>query len=258
MEEKFEVFEEEKFNRILNLVEYVDPEAIMYYKKMILNISQKAVKSLSEGENIGYNNKDIQFYVIRTDNGMRESIKFVYENVLKGFRINLEIAPIEDYNFIVPEDEYGVEIQEEFKPKDIPLFIFSLSYLFLKENKSIGWEAYVQNFDDEYQVLCEKYINGKIKSQKHTMMGLNEVLEFAGDEEFYDEDEEDEIEDDVEFILLGEKSEYDEVIKELRLSALFKSEDVEIDEESGEPEVEVEFFDNEVDNVDDETDDYSL
>ena len=123
-----------------------------------------------------------------------------------------------------------------------------------KENK-YDWEVYVQPFEDIFQLISIKNINGEMAYQKLNEYSYKELSEFADDEE-YDEDDYCEDDEDIEFDGVAEYDEDGNLITQL-----FKEEDftnVGLDE-NGNPEIEVEFhveLPSEEDDLDDKTDYY--
>ena len=131
-----------------------------------------------------------------------------------------------------------------------PKFIFSLT--FSSKNKSLDCEVWIQPIEYSFEIVSAITLNGRQVSQNYITLSQAELIEYSNDEMEIREDDFEEDEDD-DIIVLSEE-EYDKLKKEL--NAVTMVDDVAIDESTGEPEVEIEFFDGDEDELDDITDNY--
>lgn len=262
MEDKYRIFEEEKFNKILDLITRVDNELAGKFKKVVSSLPKKLSNALGEGEDFSVFHKSYDADLLRIEDGAKDSLFFTYKNYDKKLKIEMSVFPFSELD--LDSDEVNFDYEEDNIPQedeeievDQPWFVFSLTFT-VDDKKGFDWEVYVQPYEDEYQVISIKNYNGEMINQKIEMLSYDEIIEFADDAE-YDEEEFEE-DEDIEFDGIAE---YDEETGEVKVTALFEDSDFEnikIDEESGEPEIEVELdieLPSEEDPFDDKTDYYT-
>ena len=257
MEEKFRIFEEEKFNKILDLLEIVDTDLLEQYKKIISAIPTKVVNAVAECEDFDVSTSSYTADMLRITDGAKDSIFLTFNNTKNNLKIELNIFPFSEFD-INPElkalnDSYMKELNLEVKKEeDLPWFVFSLTLS--QDDKIYDWEVYVQPYDDEFQIISIKNYKEQMVEQKVITLSYEELIQYADNEEYCEDDEYYE-EDDIEFDGIAEYDEEGNLV-----THLFKEEDFEnvaIDEESGEPEIEVELhveLPPEEDDLDDEAD----
>ena len=255
--EEYRIFEEEKFNKILDLVEHANKDIIQIFNSIIKVIPQSIFKALSvaddfevEGEN--YRSDLMRKYESSPEGYVyNESIDFDFQND-NGLRVQISVDSFEESMV----DFGNLNANEENSDSSVvfgedPKFVFSLT--FSSKNKSLDCEVWIQPIQYSFEIVSAITLNGRQVSQNYITLSQAELIEYANDEmEISEDDFEEDEEDDI--IVLSEE-EYDKLKKEL--NAVTMVDDVAIDESTGEPEVEIEFFDgDEEDSLDDITDSY--
>ncbi len=240
--EDYRIFEEEPFNKVLDLVEYVDEEAAAQFSSIIKVLPKKIIKALSEGDDFELLTEKYNSDLLRMNDGNKDSIFFTFKSNIKNIGVQISIIPFREMDLMHVENNID---SEEFQTDDGPWFTFSITLT--TGDKNYDWEVYVQEMEGAYQVISCKNINEKPIRQIVENLSYGEIMQYVNDSE-YDEDEEYEDENDIEF---DGVMEYDEVTGELKITSFFENEDVKIDEESGEPEVKVEFIIEELEDEED-------
>lgn len=149
MEEKYRVFAE-KYNKMLDLVEKVDPDLMKKYQKVMSKMPKYVLRKLGENKEFSCDGTDFRVDFDKYD----EMIEFQYTTFKKYFNVSMNLYPYYD-DELLEDDELDeeIEIDPEIEDKeDGNLFIFSLNMTNTEDEAKI--KINFEEKDGEY-----KYIN---------------------------------------------------------------------------------------------------
>ncbi len=213
MEEKYRIFEDEKFNKILDLVERVDINLIEQYKKVVNVLPAKVVKATGDCEDFDVSTSSYTADMLRITDGVKDSIFLTFNNTKNNLKIELNIFPFLelDINKELDDLSKNEDYLQDFnldneikKEEDLPWFVFSLTLS--QDDKIYDWEVYVQPYEDEFQIISIKNYKEQMVQQKVITLSYEELIQYADNEEYCEDDEYYE-EEDIEFDGIAE---YDE------------------------------------------------
>ena len=184
--EDYRIFEEEKFNKILDLVADVDGDIMQVFNSAIKKLPQNIFKALIvaddyEMEDANYNSDLMRKYE-SSDEGYiyNESIDFDFQNN-NSLRIQLSVNSFEESmvdfgNSNATEEEFDDSVIFGEDPK----FVFSIT--FSSKNKSLDCEVWIQPIECEFQIVSAITLNGKQVKQCCKTMTQAELIQDANDE----------------------------------------------------------------------------
>ena len=227
MEDKFMVFAEQ-YNKMLELVEKVDPYLANQYKKVITKMPVKVLERLPLNKEFSLEGEDFRVDYDRYD----EMIEFQYTTYRKYFNASMNIYPYYDDELL--EEEQDEEVEELYvdpeiaEDEDGDIFIFSLTmsntqdeakikfnfenvngeYKFIGAEKNgieLDCSVFIERRDEEFFLVSKHVLNGVEIKKIEKQISYEELLEYA----CYEEDVE-EIEDNFDNVDYEEYIDFEE------------------------------------------------
>jgi len=218
MEEKFRVFPE-NYNKMLDLVEKIDPDLVKKYEKIMTKMPNFVLNHIKENRDFSCDGTDFRVDLDKYD----EMIEFQYTRYKKYFNASMNIYPYyEDELLEDDEDETDEEVEvdpELVDERDGDIFIFSLTMTNTEDEakiridveekdgnyqfKGVGikgveidHEVFVEKREDGLYLTSRQTLNGVQVYKKEMPMDFEELAEYACEES--EEEEVDDYEEDFE------------------------------------------------------------
>lgn len=211
MEAKYKFFEE-KYNKILDLIEYADGRLADKYVDTISNLPSSVVRQLENGGK--FKGFDKVFDSRLEFDG--EMLEFDYTQYDKYLDVAIRMYPLFEEEFSDEFDELEDELEEEFEMDFSDMnqwFIFSLTKsnvkgvaklkinYEMKDGKpeyvgtdingvEIDYQVFLEKRDEDFFVMITKYLNGMEIYKKEVPIKYEELLEYTATWGDIDEDEE--------------------------------------------------------------------
>lgn len=209
MEEEYLVFDE-RYNKILSLVQMVDSGLARKYKELISMLPHSVKKKLNRDEELCLYGKNFRIDLQDEE----DMLEFQIEKFDKYFCGNVQIYPYCDFKLEdgVKFDESEEYDDEEVEIEDRHLFIFSLTlsdiqgepvirfnyeerdgkYIY-KDTEVNGleldYEVFIDKIGTDYFLTCIKQVNGIDAYVKRLPIEYNTLIEFADTADDANEDD---------------------------------------------------------------------
>ena len=218
MKDEYKVFSE-KYNKMLDLVEKVDPQLAAKYERFISKMPTTVVKKLKTKEKFVCDGED---YRVDFDS-YGDMIEFQYTKYRKFFNTSMNIYPFyEDELLEEDEEDDETEISPEIaEDEDGDLFIFSLTMTNCEEDATIkvnyelvdgkyiykgtklngvelDYSVFIEKREEDFFLVRVEKLNGFDASKIEVPISYEELLEYAileDEEEFQEDEEMDDFED---------------------------------------------------------------
>lgn len=206
MDEKYRVFPE-KYNKMLDLIEIVDEDLVIKYKKFISKLPVQVIEKMMFEKEFCFQAEDLRI----EQDSYGEMMEFQCTTYRKFFNISLNIYPYyEDELLEEYDDEFEILDPEIAEDENEYIFIFSLTLTDCKdepkvkinfeevdgkyeyketkiEGKEVEYSVFVERReDDEFFLISKCKFNGIEIKKKEKPISYDELVKYAN----YDEEDE--------------------------------------------------------------------